>query len=93
MDANGYTVCYPETPSSAMPTRPLLDFSAGYVQRSVHMLPRQGDGAPWLTSMNYADDVKLLHADEVTDYNLRFRTPSRPVASLAQAAAEMAVTT
>jgi hypothetical protein len=33
--------------------------------------------------MNYADDVKLLHADEVTDVNLRFRTP----------AADMAVTT
>jgi cation diffusion facilitator CzcD-associated flavoprotein CzcO len=83
MDAGGYTVCYPETPSPAVPTRPLLDFSAGYVQRSLHMLPRQGDAAPWLTSMNYADDVKLLHADEVTDYDLRFRTP----------AADMAVTT
>jgi hypothetical protein len=83
MDTGGYTVCYPEAPSPAMPTRPLLDFSAGYVQRSVHALPRQGDGAPWLTSMNYADDVKLLHADEVTDYNLRFRTP----------VADMAVTT
>jgi hypothetical protein len=73
--------------------RPLLDFSAGYVQRSVHALPRQGDGAPWLTSMNYADDVKLLHADEVTDFNLRFRTPSNPVASLAQGTpADMVVT-
>jgi monooxygenase len=93
MDANGYTVCYPETPNPAMPTRPLLDFSAGYVQRSVHALPRQGDGAPWLTSMNYADDLKLLHADDVTDFHLRFRTPASPVASLAQAkAADMVVT-
>jgi hypothetical protein len=35
--------------------------------------------------MNYADDVKLLHADEVTDYNLRFRSTITP--------ADMAVTT
>jgi hypothetical protein len=82
MDAGGYTVCYPEPPSPDMPTRPLLDFSAGYVQRSVDQLPRQGDGAPWLTSMSYHDDVTLLRADAVTDDNLRFRT----------AAAEMAVT-
>jgi monooxygenase len=93
VDKGGYTVCYPEAPSPAMPKRPLLDFSAGYVQRSVHALPRQGDGAPWLTSMNYADDAKLLHADEVTDFNLRFRTPSNPVASLAQGTpADMVVT-
>jgi hypothetical protein len=42
--------------------------------------------------MNYHDDVKLLHADDVTDFHLRFRTPAGPVASLAEAdAADMAV--
>jgi hypothetical protein len=75
-----------------MPRRPILDLSAGYVQRAVHALPRQGDRAPWLTSMNYHDDVKLLHADDVTDFHLRFRTPSSPAASLADAdAVDMAV--
>ena len=83
MDAHGYTVCSPEAPSQDMATRPILDLSAGYVQRAVHELPRQGDAAPWLTSMNYHDDVKLLHADDVTDFNLRFRSTK---------AADMAVT-
>lgn len=77
MDANGYAICCPELSDPGMATRPLLDFSAGYVQRSVETLPRQGDSAPWLASMTYRDDVKLLRADRVVDDNLRFvRSPA-----------------
>jgi len=82
MDDHGYTVCYPEVSDPDMATRPLLDFSAGYVQRCIHQLPRQGDSAPWLTSMSYHDDVTLLR-DDVIDDNLRFLT---------SVAADMAVT-
>ncbi len=55
-----------------MPTRPLLDFGAGYVQRVIDQLPRQGDRLPWLMSMNYHTDVKLLRADRVVDPELHF---------------------
>ena len=55
-----------------MPTRPLLDFGAGYVQRAVGQLPRQGDRLPWLTSMDYRTDVELLRADSVVDPELHF---------------------
>ncbi len=72
MDAQGYDVCRPEVADASMPTRPFLDFAAGYVQRVVDQLPRQGDRMPWRTSMNYLDDVKLLRADAVTDPELHF---------------------
>ncbi|MEW5353974.1 flavin-containing monooxygenase [Streptomyces sp. 16-176A] len=72
MDAHGYDECRPEPADPRMPTRPFLDFGAGYVRRAVDSLPRQGDRMPWLTSMDYRDDVKLLRADSVVDPELRF---------------------
>ncbi len=70
MDAHGYDVARPEPSDPDMPTRPFLDFAAGYIQRAVDQLPRQGDRMPWLTSMSYSTDVKLLRADSVTDPEL-----------------------
>jgi cation diffusion facilitator CzcD-associated flavoprotein CzcO len=70
MDAHGYDVARPEPSDPDMPTRPFLDFAAGYIQRAVDQLPRQGDRMPWLTSMSYSADVKLLRADSVTDPEL-----------------------
>jgi monooxygenase len=72
MDLHGYAACRPEVSDPAMPTRPFLDFGAGYIQRAVDQLPRQGDRMPWLTSMNYQSDVRLLRADDVTDPELHF---------------------
>ncbi|MDY6998781.1 MAG: NAD(P)/FAD-dependent oxidoreductase [Actinomycetota bacterium] len=72
MDAAGYDVCRAELADPDMPTRPLLDFAAGYIQRAVDQLPRQGAAEPWLTSMNFQADVKLLRADSVEDPHLHF---------------------
>ncbi|GAA4604419.1 cation diffusion facilitator CzcD-associated flavoprotein CzcO [Actinoplanes octamycinicus] len=72
MEAQGYDICRPEVADPDMPTRPFLDFGAGYIQRVVGQLPRQGARMPWLTSMDYQSDVKLLRADDVTDRELHF---------------------
>jgi monooxygenase len=72
MDEHEYSICCPQLPSPDMPTRPLLDFGAGYVQRSMHLLPRQGLAAPWLMSMNYLDDIDLMRQGPVADPNLKF---------------------
>ncbi|WP_306367857.1 NAD(P)/FAD-dependent oxidoreductase [Nocardiopsis sp. CC223A] len=79
MDARGYDTCVPEPSDPDMPTRPLLDFAAGYVRRSVAELPRQGDRSPWLTSTSYTSDVALLRADRVVDPELRFARAAAPV--------------
>jgi cation diffusion facilitator CzcD-associated flavoprotein CzcO len=82
MDAHGYDVCRPEPADPDMPTRPFLDFAAGYIQRAVDRLPRQGDRRPWLTSMDYSADVKLLRADGVLDPELHFsRVAARETAA------------
>lgn len=85
MDARGYDICVPEPSDPEMPTRPLLDFAAGYVRRSVAELPRQGDRAPWLTSTGYTADVALLRADRVADPELRFARAAAPVRTEASA--------
>jgi monooxygenase len=72
LDAHGFDTARPVVGDPAMPTRPFLDFGAGYIQRVVDSLPRQGNRAPWVTSLNYPGDVKLLRRLPVTDPELRF---------------------
>jgi monooxygenase len=72
MDAQGFTVCVPETGSGMTSTRPFLDFGAGYIQRAMENMPRQGDRWPWLTSMGYRDDVRLLRRGRVAEPELHF---------------------
>ncbi len=72
MDAHHYTVCVPETDEGMTATRPFLDFGAGYIQRAMESMPRQGDTWPWLTSMGYRDDVRLLRRGRVAEPELHF---------------------
>ena len=46
-----------------MPRRPWIDdFSSGYMQRSMHLFPKQGDRDPWRHAQDYAVDKKLTRA-------------------------------
>ncbi len=91
MDAHGYTVCRPEVADPEMPTRPLLDFGAGYVQRSIDALPRQGDRFPWLMPVDYHIDARVLRTGRVDDEHLRFSTAGRAAGRAAGSAAPRAV--
>ncbi|WP_152646118.1 flavin-containing monooxygenase [Streptacidiphilus albus] len=77
MDARGVDIARPVLADPAMPTRPFLDFGAGYIQRVIDLLPRQGDRAPWRTSLNYSGDVKLLRHLPVDDPDLHFDRSTR----------------
>jgi cation diffusion facilitator CzcD-associated flavoprotein CzcO len=72
MDRFGWDTCAPHNTQPGMATRPLLDFAAGYVQRSVQDFPRQGSRPPWQLAMSYAADVKTLREGPITDPELRF---------------------
>ena len=62
--------------------RPLLDFAAGYVQRSVHLFPKAGSRAPWQLGQSYAHDVVKLRHGALEDGALRFqRSPGRMIQS------------
>ncbi len=68
MDEHGHAYCVPEAPDPDAPTRPLLDFGAGYVLRSVHEFPRQGSTPPWELNMDYLHDRKALLQGPVGDH-------------------------
>jgi cation diffusion facilitator CzcD-associated flavoprotein CzcO len=78
MDAHGYRQCVPVNDDPALETRPLLDFAAGYVQRSVHKLPKNGSRAPWKLGMNYAQDLITLRHGRIRDSAMRFSSPAQP---------------
>lgn len=76
MDAHGYDHCVP-VPDPAIDTRPLLDFQAGYVLRSLDRFPKAGSRAPWRLGMNYAQDVLTLRHGRIDDGTLRFARATR----------------
>ncbi|PYG78381.1 MULTISPECIES: NAD(P)/FAD-dependent oxidoreductase [unclassified Pseudomonas] len=79
MERKGYNVCEPKAPDG-IETRPLLDFGAGYVQRALDSMPRQGPCEPWVMSMDYFRDVKLLRRGTVADKCLKFTAvPNAPL--------------
>jgi cation diffusion facilitator CzcD-associated flavoprotein CzcO len=72
MQKHGYAQC---TPRRAGPVveQPWLDFSSGYVQRSLDKFPKQGDKAPWRLYQNYALDLVTLRYGKVDDGTMEFR--------------------
>lgn len=83
MRATGTDTCVPILRESdkGMPRRPYIDdFSAGYMQRMMPMLPKQGDREPWLNTQRYSEDKKLFREGPVEDGVMQFtraRVPSR----------------
>jgi cation diffusion facilitator CzcD-associated flavoprotein CzcO len=74
MDRHGYTTVVPVVDDPNIEKRPMLDFSAGYVQRSVDLFPQQGATGPWTVEMDYWADHARLRKGPVDDPALRFST-------------------
>ncbi|MFE3188227.1 flavin-containing monooxygenase [Nocardia sp. NPDC059240] len=72
MDAHGYASATPIRDPS-VGTAPFLNFEPGYVLRSLDILPKQGDRAPWKLHMNYLRDLPKLRYGKLTDPAIRFR--------------------
>jgi hypothetical protein len=61
-----------------MAEEPFMDFASGYVQRSLHLLPKQGAQAPWRLRQNYLRDILTIRRGGLEDRALRFsRAPTR----------------
>jgi hypothetical protein len=67
MDSGGHTTVTPIVPADAVTNDPIIDLAAGYVLRSVALLPKQGTAAPWRLHQNYVRDVRLLRHGRVDD--------------------------
>ena len=60
-----------------MPKRPWIqDFTAGYMQRLMHLFPQQGDRAPWLNTQSYTADKKMVRNATIEDEALTFGSPA-----------------
>jgi cation diffusion facilitator CzcD-associated flavoprotein CzcO len=76
MDAGGYRICTPEVNDPLVAEEPLLDFSSGYVLRSIDQLPKQGSKEPWRLRQNYPVDLRMLRHGPVADGVMRFSNPA-----------------
>jgi len=76
MDDEGYTQACPRR-GADVKEEPVINFSSGYIQRSIAEWPRQGAFAPWKLYQNYALDLVLLRHASVRDRAMEFSSPSR----------------
>lgn len=59
-----------------MPARPWIeDFSSGYMQRAMDLLPKQGDRAPWINPQDYQRDKIMIRKGVMDDGLLVFANP------------------
>jgi monooxygenase len=72
MDARGFDFVEPEQPGNDVDELPFMDFSPGYFQRSMHLLPKSGSRAPWRLKQNYLFDMRTIRRGKVADEGLRF---------------------
>ena len=57
-----------------MSARPwIVDFTPGYMQRVMHLFPKQGDHAPWLNTQDYARDKAMVRKAPIDDGVLVFK--------------------
>ena len=72
MAQGGYRRCTPRVSDPGITPEPWIDFSSGYVQRSIHLFPKQGSRAPWRLYQNYALDTLSLGFLPVEDGAMDF---------------------
>jgi cation diffusion facilitator CzcD-associated flavoprotein CzcO len=78
MDELGMAQCTPllRAEDHPMAEKPWIDdFSPGYMQRVMHLFPKQGDRAPWLNTQNYTLDKKMIRNAPLEDGALVFSHP------------------
>lgn len=72
MDRHAYKQCVAHNVDPDVTELPSLDFSSGYVQRSIAKMPKQGSKRPWRLYQNYALDIVTLRYGKVDDGVMRY---------------------
>ncbi len=76
MEKTGMRQCTPHVRDGTLKEAPFLDLTSGYVQRSIHLFPKQGSKIPWKLHQNYARDLLLLRRGTVDDGVMEFSNPT-----------------
>ncbi|WP_417611255.1 flavin-containing monooxygenase [Parasphingorhabdus sp.] len=75
MDATSTRIANPAL-GKELEQEELFDFSSGYLQRSLHELPRNSTEMPWKLNQDYLYDKNILLNDPIDDGVLRFYGPN-----------------
>ena len=59
----------------------IFDFSSGYIQRSLHIMPKSTVALPWRLSQNYVQDRVDMRTGPITDGVLSFSNAQARVAT------------
>ena len=81
MDDNGFDTVEVEHPGAAVDERPFMEFTPGYVLRSLDQLPKQGSRTPWRLNQNYLRDIWLIRRAKVAGEGLRFAKKPAAIAA------------
>jgi len=76
MDAHGYVKSVPEITDPTVTEAPLLDFTSGYVLRSLDQFPKQGSKEPWKLRQNYVFDLRSIRRGALEDGAMQFSRPA-----------------
>ena len=75
MRARGAVQATPRNHDRQISPEPMLGLTAGYVQRSAHLVPRQGNAAPWRVHQSYLKDYRAMRLGDVVDDALELSIP------------------
>lgn len=76
MARTGARQATPRNTDPDIPRLPWLDFTSGYVRRSIEDFPKQGARAPWKLHQNYALDLLTLRYSPIEDGVMQFSDPA-----------------
>ena len=72
MDKKGVGCCEPIDDKDAYGDDRLIDFTSGYFERGLKLMPKQGNKAPWKNYQNYLKDIFAVRIFSIKDSNLKF---------------------
>ena len=72
MRARGLVECVPRNRDASPSSGPILGLTSGYIQRSAHLLPKQGTTYPWKVHQSYWRDYRALKMSDIDDAIMEF---------------------
>jgi cation diffusion facilitator CzcD-associated flavoprotein CzcO len=91
LHATGMRQCTPrlrDTDQGMAPRNWVEGFSSGYLARTMHLFPKQGDRMPWLNPQSYHKDKAMFLKDTLEDGVLEFSSPRHVLAEVLANTAE-----
>jgi monooxygenase len=75
LHAHGERQCMPHNTDVTVASTPILGLQSGYIQRSAHLLPKQGTKFPWQVHQSYLRDYRALKMSDIEDSVMQFSNP------------------